>query len=247
MGELPVRRTVSGLLIGAAIAGAGISVFSWGPAQSGPFAGFAPPTCEAGADCSAETFSSSATSGSGFTCNAELAECVDIGPGTCNEIGTNPSGDIILGGTDCNPTIRWGDSSVISGSSWMNINGAINCESGCQIRDSGNGTLPINTTGGVVFNSTTPIVGFLLVPVTIDLGVVTGACDDVTATVAGVETNDAVFVTPNFNLNAADINIGQARVTNAGTDEVTFRVCDIGGGGENPDSGSFLFWVVRKA
>lgn len=88
-----------------------------------------------GQPIAASTYAATTLTGSGHTCTAALAACFDPGPGTCNEYGTNGSGEIILGGTDCNPTIRWGDSSVISGSSWTNVNGAINCEGACVIRN----------------------------------------------------------------------------------------------------------------
>jgi hypothetical protein len=91
--------------------------------------------CGINQSCAAVSYEAEASSGSGFACTAALDACFDPGPGTCNEYGTNGSGDIILGGTDCNPTIRWGDSSVISGSSWSNTNGAINCEGNCIHRN----------------------------------------------------------------------------------------------------------------
>ena len=63
---------------------------------------------------------------------------------------------------------------------------------------------------------------------------------------SGVEANDYVHVTPNFSLAVDNVLVGNARVTNAGTDEVTFRACNVSLLAEDPDSGSFLFWVVRK-
>jgi hypothetical protein len=244
---LTAKRMLSASLM-LGLTGAGAAALSVFMALAGPFGGSDPPSsCGVNLSCVSDDFTADDATGSGFACSAALAECFDPGPGTCNEVGTNGSGEIILGGTDCNPTIRWGDSSVISGSSWTNTNGAINCEANCQIRDSGNGTLPINTTGGVVFNGTTPISGFLLVPVVIDIAsIAASACDDVTATVSGVEANDYVHVTPNFSLVVDNVLVGNARVTNAGTDEVTFRACNVSLLAEDPDSGSFLFWVVRK-
>jgi hypothetical protein len=241
-------KTLFATAIAAGLTGIGAAVFSSLVAIATPFDGFTPPTCGVGEDCSSATFAASTASGSGFVCDAALAECFDPGPGTCNEIGTDGSGRLILGGTDCNPDIRFGDSSILAGNSWSNINGAINCDGNCQIRDSGNGTLPINTTGGVTLNSTSAITGLILLDVVVDIAsIAAGSCDDVTATVTGVEANDGVFVTPSAALAVADVLLGHAAVTNAGTDEVTFRACNVSAGALDPASATYRFWVVRKA
>jgi hypothetical protein len=86
----------------------------------------------------------------------------------------------------------------------------------------------------------------LVVSVVIDIPAITGSCDAVAATVAGVEANDFVAVAPNFDM-AAEVLVSNARVTNAATDEVTFLACDPSGTALNPASGAYLFWVVRKA
>lgn len=241
------KALLAGIML-AGLSGGGVALFSALTAVASPFGGGESATCGPGLTCSSDTFTATeASSGPAFACSAALAECLDPGPGTCNEIGTNVAGDVILGGTDCTPTIRWGDSSSLNGNSWTNTNGAINCEGSCQIRDSGNGTLPINTTGGVVFNSTSAMTGFILLTVTVDIGSITAqTCLDVTATVTGVEANDGVFVTRNF-ASTANYSVSDAYVTNAGTDEVTFRACNGTGGNIDPASGSYLFWVVRKA
>lgn len=246
-------RVVKGMAVVAMVTALGVGVtlgFVGSPFGSGnggsPSAG-----CGEDESCAAVSYEATAVTGSGFTCTAALASCVDPGPGPLNDIGTNGSGDLLLGSG--NITVRVGGDSgsiVMTGNgSLTNTNGAINCEAGCQIRDSGNGTLPINTTGGVVFNGTTPMVGFLLVPVTVNIGSIAATtCDDVTATVAGVEADDFVTVTPNFDMGVTDVIIGNARVTNAGTDEVTFRACNVVlVTAEDPASGQFLFWVARKA
>lgn len=197
--------------------------------------------------CTAEAFVGTNSSGSVFSCDAQNAACFDVG-GACGQIGRNGSGYITFG-DGCTPTLQVGDSLIISGANVTNNNGAFNCDGSCQIRDSGNGTLPINTTGGVVLNSTSAITGFILVDVVVDLAsIAASTCDDVTATVAGVEANDGVFVTPASTLDEPDVTVGDAHVTNAGTDEVTFRACNISSGGaEDPSSATFRFWVVRKA
>jgi hypothetical protein len=207
-------------------------------------------SCGVNMSCTPSSVTVTTTSGAGFACSAELASCVDLGPGTLNSLGTNASGDILVG--DGNVTVRVGGSGgaiVMTGNgSLTNTNGAVNCDGNCQIRDSGNGVLPINTTGGVSINSTSNMTGFHLVPVTLDIPAIAGACDLVTATVAGVEANDGVFITTNFDMGpGAEVQVSNARVTNAGTDQVTFLACDPSGGGLDPASGAYLFWVVRKA
>lgn len=234
------------MLATALTIGAGASVFHWGFANSNPFGGSDPSTCGPGLTCSASSFTGTTVTGSAITISSQLTSAVDLGPGGCDMLGTNVSGQVQVG-DGCTPTWKFGDSFTINGANITDNNGAFNCDGSCQIRDSGNGTLPINTTGGVVFNSTTPMVGFLLVAVTIDVGNITAqTCLDVTATVTGVEANDGVFVTRNF-ASTANYSVSDAYVTNAGTDEVTFRACNVTLLDINPASGSYLFWVVRKA
>jgi hypothetical protein len=45
----------------------------------------------------ASYFRATATSGTGYQCDALLASCIDLGPGARNYIGTNAAGDILLG------------------------------------------------------------------------------------------------------------------------------------------------------
>jgi hypothetical protein len=116
----------------------------------------------------------------------------------------------------------------------------------------GNGTVSVTNGAFVGTNSYLQlgggslISGMLLVPVTVDVGNITAqTCLDVTATVAGVEANDGVFVTRNFS-STADYFVGDAYVSNAGADQVTFRACTPKATDVDPASGSYLFWVVRK-
>lgn len=240
-----LTHTAKALFAGAMLAGlsgAGVAAFSAFTATANPFGGADPSTCGDGLDCSASTFTATeASSGPAYAVSSVLTCAVDFGPGAFDCAGTNGSGYVQFpaGAVFDVGSTRVQDAQVIVSNGFFSA-------SNSGFRDLV-GAIKLNDTDGVSINSTTAITGMLLVAVTIDLSPVTGGCDDVTATVAGVEANDAVFVTPNFNLNADDISVGQARVTNAAADEVTFRVCDVGGGGADPDSGSFLFWVVRKA
>jgi hypothetical protein len=244
-------RVVKGMAAVAMVTALGVGVtlgFVGSPFGSGN-GGTPPAGCGEDESCAAVSYEATAVAGSGFTCTAALASCLDPGPGALNDIGTNGSGDILLGSG--NVTVRVGGDSgsiVMTGNgSLTNTNGAINCDSGCQIRDSGNGVLPVNTTGGVSFNGTSAMTGFTFLAATVDVGNITAqTCLDVTTTIAGVEANDGVYVTRNF-ASTANYAVSDAYVTNAGTDEVTFRACNGTGGDINPASGSYLFWVVRKA
>lgn len=239
-----MRRAAKALLAAALAVGAGASVFRWSAATSTPFAGAESATCGPGLTCSASSFTGTTATGSAITITSQLTSALDLGPGGCDMVGTNGSGQVVFG-DGCTPTVLIGDSAILNGSNWTNNGGAINCDGACQIRDSGNGTLPINTTGGVVLNSTSAITGMLVVSVVIDLPSVAAAeCEDVTATVAGVEANDFVAMAPTT---ALGVLLGNAYVSNAGTDEVTFRACNLSGGPEDPASATYRFWVVRKA
>jgi hypothetical protein len=199
--------------------------------------------CGLNMTCTAESFVATGGTGPVYSVSSQLACAVDLGPGAYDCVGTDGSG-----------YVKFHDSAVIDvgstriqSSQVVVTGGAITCDAACEIRDSANGTLPINTTGGIVFNGTSAMTGFVFVAVTIDIGnITTHACLDVAATVAGVEANDGVFVTRNF-ASTANYSVSDAYVTNAGTDQVTFRACNGTAGDINPASGSYLFWVVRKA
>lgn len=52
-------------------------------------------------------FRATATTGTGYQCDAMLASCVDLGPGAYNYLGTNVAGDIVLGpGSGSNAVVR---------------------------------------------------------------------------------------------------------------------------------------------
>ncbi len=185
--------------------------------------------CGANMSCVAEDFTASANPG--YACT-NVGVCVNLGPGSCDNWSTNASGDI-LAGTEgvCTPTVRVGLTTIGNGTVSVN-NGAIVVGTGSYLQVGG-GSL---------------VSGMLLVPVTINIDTIAASsCDDVTATVAGVEANDFVAVTPNFDTVSSDVSVSNARVTNAGTDEVTFRACNLDAGSpQDPANGSYLFWVVRK-
>jgi hypothetical protein len=104
-------------------------------------------TCGVNLSCVSDTFTATTTTGSGFACNSALASCVDLGPGSCNSLGTNGSGNIVMGGTACSPTILIGGGGniTITGSNITMVNAGL---------DAGNNTTIMNTTSGkpVLFN-----------------------------------------------------------------------------------------------
>lgn len=201
-----------------------------------------------GQPVSAERYVATASTGTGFACNSALGSCIDLGPGTANFIGTNGSGDVLIGDSGVNPVVRLGASSVFTGNgSWANTNGAIDCDGGCMVRNNA-AALHLVSTSGVEFNSgSTPVKASFVIAKTIDIGsIAQSSCDNVVTTLAGLNADDLILVTPNFDLAVDDVIIGNARVTNAGTDEVTFRACNVSAGGaQDPASGSYLFFIWR--
>lgn len=214
-------------------------------ATSGPFGGSEPATCGAGLDCSSDTYTATASSGSGYACNSALATCVDLGPGANNGIGTNASGHILLGPENGTSTIvKVNDTVTIEAGSAQFTNMDVKINNNACLVDPTN-DVDVCDADGITINDTTPIKGILVVAVTIDIPAIAAACDEITTTVAGVNANDAVFITPDFDM-TVEVQVANARVTNAVTDEVKFLACDPSGGGLDPASGSYLFLVMRK-
>lgn len=204
-----------------------------------------------GQTITAERYVATASSGTAYDTTSVLSCAVDLGPGANNCLGTDASGRNIIGAGAGTAEVWIGDSGTLTmteNGNVTNTNGAYNCRANCfLVNDFGTDPLRITDANGVTINATTAVKGILLVPVTIDVGSITqSTCDDVLATVAGVEANDTIFVTPNFDLTVTDVIIGNARVTNAGTDEVTFRACNVDAAApQDPASGSYLFFVIR--
>lgn len=53
-----------------------------------------------GQDLTAKSLTVTASAGTGLKCNSALADCMDLGPGARNSVGTNSSGEILLGPDD---------------------------------------------------------------------------------------------------------------------------------------------------
>lgn len=220
-------------------------------ASSGPFGGSEPATCGAGQDCTSSTFTADTASGTGYSCATAVSACFDPGPGANNAISTDGSGRLILGNGAGTAEVWVGETGGIQLTENSNLtiaNGAIIMNATTfLVNQTATEPVKIDDTHGLRINTTTPIKGVVMLAATVDIGSISASsCLDVTATVAGVEASDKIFVTPDFDHTANSVLIGNARVTNAGTDEVTFRACNVSTlGAEDPDSGSYLFLVMR--
>lgn len=187
------------------------------------------PGCGVTQSCAALSYEVTRTDGEpGFTCTA-VGQCVDLGPGVCNVLSTNAGGDVLVGKEGvCTPTFRVGNT-VLGSGTVATSNGAV-----------------VLTNSYLQINGTSLVTGMLLVAATVDIAeIAANTCSDVAATVANVEANDGVFVTRNF-ASTAGYSVSDAYVSNAGTDQVTFRACNGTAGAVDPASGSYLFFVVRK-
>jgi len=206
---------------------------------------YCPGTIDPNRHDAASTYAGSSATGPVFDCqNASSAGCVSFGPGACTMAGVNGSGFIQFG-IGCSPVLDVGDSTRIQSGQATFTNGGVFLN-GTTYLQNASGAVAVNDVDGLAINSTTPLKGLLITSVTVDIGSIdANACADVTATVAGVNANDAVYVTPNAALGVGDVVVGNARVTNAATDEVTFRACNASSGPENPNSAAFLFLVMR--
>lgn len=243
-----MTRRAQGLLASvmlAGLSGAGAWVFSALSATATPFGGSDSSTCGTGLTCSSDTFTSTTSSGDGFSCSAQLGACFDVG-GACGQIGRDNNGYIQIG-DGCSPVVDIGETTRIQPGQAIFTNGGLFLDGTTYISNQ-SGAVKVTDTDGLVINSTSAITGISLADVVVDIAsIAANSCDDVTATVAGVEANDFVSVIPASTLSVTDVTVGDAHVTNAGTDEVTFRACNSSGGAEDPDSATFRFLVVRKA
>jgi hypothetical protein len=93
-----------------------------------------------GQDISADSYTATASSGSGFLCSSALAECVDLGPGAANTIGTNGSAEILIGNSNA-VIARFGDSTLVQSGQITLTNGALTV----------NGSVIRNLSTGAVF------------------------------------------------------------------------------------------------
>jgi hypothetical protein len=150
-----VKRATSLLLAGSLALGVGASVFLAHPAVSNSFSGSEPPaavTCGEGLDCTSDTFTAADVTGPGFACNSALGSCFDTGPGACNSVGTDGSGNLVLGGTACSPTIEIGGTGniTVTGTTLTIANGGLDMNNNATIVNTGaNKPVWVNDTDGL--------------------------------------------------------------------------------------------------
>jgi hypothetical protein len=131
-----ITRRVSALLAGVALAGlagGGAMIFSALTATAsgftGPFGGPYGGRCGVNQSCAALAYEATRTDGeSGFTCTG-TGVCLDLGPGSLNQIGTNASGHILLGPVASNTIVKIGDTTTLTGNGdWTNVNGVFDLQ-----------------------------------------------------------------------------------------------------------------------
>ena len=206
-----------------------------------------------GQTVTAERYIATASSGTAYDTTSVLDCSLDLGPGANNCLGTDASGRNIIGYGAGTAEVWIGEAGSVTLSEngvVLNTNGAYICRNSCVLtNDFGTEPLKVSDANGLAINSTTAVKGFVLTAVTINVGnIAATTCTTQAATVAGVEANDFVDITPNFDMSGASPNVivSNCRVTNAATDEVTCKWCNAGSAGnEDPDSGSYLFFVIR--
>lgn len=225
---------------GVAVASPFTAVFG----GSSPSAGGVEP-CGEGEACAADSYEATTTSGPGFACNSQVSSCIDLGPGTNNELGTNGSGDVTLG-SGGGGVLRVGDGFTATGNGSVTaVNGAMNLNGSTVLRDEFGGAVdilsPISLNGGSSVSKLTraPLV-------TIDIPEIgnLGTYTDVFA-VTGVAADDSVLVNPTAACSLPD-GFGIAYAQASGTNQV--RVSFRNGNNAssiNPASCDFIFWVLR--
>lgn len=193
----------------------------------------------------ADSYTATTTTGPGFSANAVLACALDLGPGSRNCLGTNLSGDILLGPNDGGAGTEVRVSGSVSALNLNLTNGFLNLVNNAAITNPQPGK-PVYVTEeeGLVINNTTPIKAHLAVPVTFDSAAISNnTCNPQTVTVTGAATGDFVSVNANFAL-PTGVSIGNVRVTAANTVELT--LCNVTTGGTlDPASGTYNFTLER--
>lgn len=243
-----MKRTASILFAVSMAIGlaAGVNVFSFGPAVGSQFGGSTDPECGTGLACSSSTYTATDATGPSFACSGTPTQCVDLGTGANNQLCTDVDGHVVVGCGAGQPVVEVGTNVTLEGNGYVRVvNGFIEASLNTEITDPFASPVDVVDTDGFRINSTSAVKGVVLAAVTINIGsIAANTCSDVTATVTGVEANDKVFITRDH-ASTANFSVSDAYVTNAGTDEVTFRACNPSVGAVDPASGSFLFMVVR--
>lgn len=195
----------------------------------------------------ATSYRATATTGTAYQVDSVLECGYDTGPGTRNCIGTNVSGDILLGPGSGSTTIVRNFGDYIG----LQITGSNVTASAAFIL--GNNAFLVNSTGvkpvlvtdsdGFQINGTTAIKGWVQATVTVDFASVGGgACVTQSVTVTGAAVGDAAWGNADFAI-PLGVSVGNVRVTATNTVELT--LCNVTAGPLDPASGSFIFRLSR--
>lgn len=194
-------------------------------------------------------YRATATTGTGFQCDATLTSCVDLGPGDRNSIGTNPAGDILWGpASGSTTTVR------IFGN--LTLNNVLTVAGSIDLYGSGgsgggnlNNTFPsspvrVTDADGLIINGTSAIKGVVRASVTFDFpSIPNGTCGVSSLTVTGAAVGDYVSINADFVL-PTTVGIGNARVT--ATNTVDLRLCNHDAAlSADPASGAYLVRLER--
>jgi hypothetical protein len=179
--------------------------------------------CGVDTSCEAPTFAATTTDGVGYACNSTLATCLDVGPGVCNQIGTNTAndGEIILGmAGNAACVTRVGQ--LLGASQVQVVNGPFTCSGACYLQDD-NGPVVITDSDGLLLNGGVALKSILSTTATLDFpSIPNDSTATLTTTVAGAVANSPVIVIANCALEE-NINVDQRRVSAANTVSIRLR------------------------
>lgn len=214
---------------------------NWGASSGGAC------TLDGTAQAVATSYRATATTGTAFQSDAVLECSFDTGPGARNCVGTNVSGEILLGPGSGNTTVvrAFGDVNAVQfiGSNITASAAFILGTSGFLTNSSAN---PVSVTDadGFRINSTTAIKGWVQAAVAVDFASINNnACLTQSVTVTGAAVGDAVWGNADFAL-PLGVVVGNVRVTATNTVELT--LCNVTSGGAlDPALGNFIFRLSR--
>lgn len=102
-----------------------------------------------GQPVSADSYTATTTVGPGHSCSSQLASCVDLGPGSCNFLGTDASGRIRLADSGCVPEVWIGDETTkLQPGNITVANGAISVDNSIM-RNNVSGALTVDDPDGL--------------------------------------------------------------------------------------------------
>lgn len=190
----------------------------------------------------------------GFQCDGVNPQCVDLGPGTRNMLGTNASGDILLGpGSGSGTVVRNFGNYIglditgqnLTASNVLSYTAALN-QGNTGFMQNTNSGKPVLVTDpeGFQINGTTAIKGWVQAAVAVDFASINNnSCLTQSVTVTGATAGDAAWGNADFAL-PLGVSVGNVRVTAANTVELT--LCNVTSGGAlDPASGNFIFRLSR--